>query len=101
MVTIQLTGHITENGELQVELPAGLPPGNVQITIEMANTADLSWEARAWTPEELTQLSTPDPKTGAEIVAWLQAQNDWLDTDGMTGEQWVEAVRRKEQERRA
>jgi hypothetical protein len=101
MVTIQLTGHITENGELQVELPEGLPPGNVQITIEMPNSVELPWEARAWTPEELAQLSSPDPKTGAEIVAWLQEQNDWLDTNGMAGDQWIEAVRRKEQERRA
>jgi hypothetical protein len=101
MVTIQLTGHITENGELQVDLPEGLPPGNVQITIEMPNSVELPWETRAWTPEELAQLSTPDLKTGAEIVSWLQEQNGWLDTDGMSGEQWVEAVRRKEQERRA
>jgi len=35
MSTIELTGHINEAGKLEVELPAGLPPGDVCVRIEL------------------------------------------------------------------
>lgn len=34
MVTIHLTGQVTEDGELVFETPKNLPPGEVQITIK-------------------------------------------------------------------
>ncbi len=35
MPTIELTGHITEDGKLEVDLPEGLPVGDVKVTIEL------------------------------------------------------------------
>jgi hypothetical protein len=45
-MAIQLTGWITESGKLEVELPAGLEPGPVQITIESIDPE----QAWFWTP---------------------------------------------------
>ncbi len=35
MATIELNGRINEEGELEIELPEGLPVGNVKVTIEL------------------------------------------------------------------
>jgi hypothetical protein len=100
MVTIQLPGRITEDGKLEVELPAGLQPAEVTVNIEYPTDEHaLPWELRPWTPEELAELTKPETKTGAEIVAWLKQEGGWED-DGTTGAEWVERMRRKERERR-
>lgn len=39
MMTLRLTGHITEDGKLELELPEGLPPGAVQVILELAEDA--------------------------------------------------------------
>jgi hypothetical protein len=99
MLTFHLSGRITESGKLDVDLPQGLPAGEVQITLEMPAEDEIPWELRPWTSEELTELSKPNPLTGAEIVAWLKEEGGWED-DGSSAETWVEAVRRQEQEKR-
>lgn len=103
MVTIKLTGHITENGQLELELPEGLPPGEVQITIEVPVVADeIPWEERPWTDEEIQEMMKIEPKTGAEIAAEIQAglfaDDSWTDIK-ISGAEWVEQQRRKRQER--
>jgi hypothetical protein len=94
MVTIHLNGRITEAGELQVDLPEGLPPGDVQVTIEVL-------QAKAEPPltdEELAELLKPiTPKTGAEIAADIEAGligDGWADIQ-ISGAEWVEQQRRK------
>ena len=75
MTTLELPGRITENGELTVHLPAGLPVGNVTVRLELPENAD-DWEEQPWSDEELqelVELMTPTPKTGAEIAVWLKA----------------------------
>ena len=95
MVAIQLKGRITESGELDIELPKGLPAGEVEVTLNVENTDELPWELRPWTPEELAELMKPDPKTGAEIVAWLQQEGGWEDLGITDGAEWVQEQRRK------
>jgi hypothetical protein len=57
MTTIHLTGRITEKGELEVKLPEGLPPVEVEITVEIpGQPEELPWEERPWTEEELEEL---------------------------------------------
>lgn len=70
MVAIELRGRITEEGTLDVQLPVGLPAGEVTIRIEVLPS---DWEHQPWTREELQDLMTPQPQTGAEIAAWLKA----------------------------
>lgn len=75
MTTLELLGRITENGDLTIQLPPGLPTGDVTVRIDLPETTD-SAEAQSWSDEELQELvglMTPAPKTGAEIVAWLKA----------------------------
>ncbi len=75
MTTLELHGRITEDGKLKIDLPAGLPAGDVTVRIDLPGSA-LDWEHQPWTEEELKDLidlMEPEPKTGAEIVAWLQA----------------------------
>lgn len=70
MVFIQLTGKINEKGQLEVVLPKGLSPGEVQVTIEAPSAS--SWEEQPWTDEELADLMKVNPRTGTEIVEWLE-----------------------------
>jgi hypothetical protein len=66
MVTYHLTGHVSIEGELQVDLPEGVPPGEVDVIITVPAGAS------AWTDEEIRQMMQVTPKTGAEIAALLQ-----------------------------
>ena len=102
MTLIELTGKINDQGELEIELPKGLPHhSRVKVTLEiLAEKNPTSWEEQPWTDEELEALLKTDPKTGAEITDWLMKEGDtgW-ETFGMTGEEWVEQKRRKDRER--
>lgn len=86
MATIELMGHINAAGKLELELPAGLPVGEVHVTLE------LTVEDVPWTQQELDELLRPvKPMTGREMfeagllggwgelgitdsVAWLEEQ---------------------------
>lgn len=100
MVMIHLQGRITEAGELDVQLPDGLPAGEVQVTIEVSSPEDFPWELRPWTEEELTEMVKVEPKTGAEIAAEIRAGligEGWSHIT-VSGAEWVEEFRRKQQE---
>lgn len=90
MVAVRLTGYVTESGDLEVALPEGLPPGEVQVTIEV-----LAPEESAWTDEEIREMTRIEPKTGAEIVAagHIGGWEDYGITDSV---EWVEEQRRKD-----
>lgn len=101
MVTIHLTGRITETGELEIKLPEGLPAGEVQVTVELpaeVKPDELPWEERPWTEEEIQEMMHFEPKTVAEIVQ-SGVLGAWADLGITDSETWVEEVRRKEQER--
>ena len=71
MVTVQLTGWITEEGRLEVELPNGLKPGAATVTIQ-AEAEDVSAQSSFWTDEELAEMLAPGtPMTGARIAESL------------------------------
>jgi hypothetical protein len=57
MNDLYLTGYITEDGKLEVKLPEGLKPGQVQIILTLAEL--------------------PSKSTGAEVIAMLN------ETDGL------------------
>ena len=65
MVTIRLKGHVTAEGELVFDQPANLPPGEVEITIEIAED---------FTEDEIHEVLNFTPRSGADVVA-----------DGLTG----------------
>lgn len=97
---IQLTGHITETGELRIDdLPAGLPPGQVQVTIEVPAHEEIPWEERPWTDEEIAAMNQIEPKTGVEIVA-AGHTGGWEDYGITDSVEWVEEQRRKRREQR-
>jgi hypothetical protein len=99
---IQLTGRITESGELKIDdLPEGLPPGEVQVTLEVEVPAEeeIPWEDRPWTDEEIKEMMTITPKTGAEIVARLEKEGGWEDKGITDGAEWVQEQRRKRREK--
>ncbi|MEP6984577.1 MAG: hypothetical protein ABI970_03200 [Chloroflexota bacterium] len=102
MTLIQLTGKINDQGQLELDLPQGLPSGTVQVTLEIPSvTVDIPWEERPWTDEELEALLKTDPKTGAEIAAEIEAGllgNGWSHIK-VSGAEWVEEQRRKQRER--
>ncbi len=94
MVTVHLTGNITEDGELEIELPAGLPPGKVQVTIEVASQEEISAEERPLTEEEIRELTRIEPKTGEEIVA-AGHTGGWEHYGITDSAAWVEELRYK------
>ncbi len=89
MTTLHLTAHINEKGELTAGLPVDLPPGEIEITVEIPSNAE------TWTKEELEELlkSVP-PMTGKEIIEAGLAHG-WADQDIVDGATWVEEQRRK------
>jgi hypothetical protein len=90
MTTIHLKGRITGSGELDVDLPEGLPPGDARITIEIPVN-------REWTAQELDDLLKTAPMTGAEIVK-AGLLGGWADESIGDSEAWVEELRRKRRE---
>jgi hypothetical protein len=99
MVTILLSGRITEAGKLEVDLPEGLPPGEVQVVIEMPVEEEQPLDERPWTAEEIREMMRIEPKTGAEIMARLEREGGWEDKGITDGAAWVEEQRRKRRER--
>ena len=91
MAVIHLNGRITEDGELKLDLPSGLPPGEARITIEIPIAA-------GWTSEEIDKALKVEPMTGAEIVA-SGLLGGWKDEGITDSAAWVEEQRRKRRER--
>ena len=100
MVTmIEVRGRITEAGRLEVDLPEGLPPGDVVVKIEVPAAEEMAWESQPWTEEEIRELLTFKGRTGAEIAA-SGLTGAWKDLGITDSQAWVEEVRRKQRERR-
>lgn len=96
MVTIHLTGHVTEDGELVFDPPKNLPPGEARITIELPAETPLEQD---FTDEEIEELLTFTPKSGKEVVE-LGLTGGWEDMGITDSVAWVEEQRRKRKERR-
>lgn len=92
MTMIHLNGRITETGELELDLPSGLPPGEARITIEIPTEG-------GWTPEGIDEALRIIPMTGAQIVE-AGLLGGWEDEGITDGAEWVEEQRRKARERR-
>lgn len=103
MATIHLTGRITESGKLEIDLPDGLPPGEVQVTIQVPVSEppkdSSDWENQPWTEEEIREFLTFEPKSAAEI-ADSDAIGAWAHKGITDSVAFVEDLRRKELERR-
>jgi len=97
MVTIHLTGYVTEDGKLIFDPPKNLPPGEAKITIEVpGEVAPLEQD---FTDEEIKEFLTFKPKSGKEIVESGLA-GGWEDKGITDPVEWVEEQRRKQWERR-
>jgi hypothetical protein len=95
MTTITLTGTITENGKLEVQLPEGLMPGDVQVSIALPD------DELPLSDEEVTELLRPvTPRNGAEIAAALEASEATSWETVSDGAAWVEEQRRRRREHR-
>lgn len=93
MKTIQVNGRITEEGELEIKLPEGLPAGEARITIEIS-------PGEAWTQEELERAVRIEPMSGSEMVQ-AGLTGGW-ETLGITDSvEWVEEQRRKRRDQGA
>ena len=92
MAILELTGRITEEGRLEVELPPGLPPGKARVTLQ---TVAEGTQAAS----EVGAALTIEPLTGAEIVA-MGLLGGWAEEGITDGQEWVEARRRERRERR-
>ena len=105
MSAISVVGRINEVGELELEKLPALRPGKVQVTISELVDAELPWEERPWTPEEIKALMKSEPKTGAEIAAMiLSGEVDtsvWAEMDIPDSVEWVKEQRRQRREQRA
>ena len=93
MTTIQVNGRITEEGELEIKLPEGLPPGEARITIEIS-------PGEAWTRDELERAVRIEPMSGSEMVK-AGLTGGWEDQGITDSVEWVEEQRRKRREQRA
>jgi hypothetical protein len=106
MTTIELKGHINQAGKLEVDLPLGLPEGDVKVIIEIlsgaAMNSEIPWEQRPWTEQEIQEALTFHPaQSAAEIIAALDDTSGWWEQQGITDSAaWLEEVRQKEEAER-
>jgi hypothetical protein len=87
MPTIEIDGRITDEGTLEMELPTGLAPGSVHITIETS-------AGSGWTPEELESALRVEPWSGRQIVEG-GLLGGWADQGIGDAEEWVAKQRRQ------
>lgn len=92
MVTIRLKGQVTPDGQLLFDVPDNLPPGEVDITIEVPNLDE------QFTEEEIKELLTFKPTSGAEVVA-AGLVGGWKDMNITDSVAFVEELRRKQSKR--
>lgn len=83
MTIMQLTGRIDEYGQLALDQPLDLPPGEVLITVERVTaeeqaTIDTAWDELLTSPRSLAALEKLAAKAIAEFDAGL---TDELDPD--------------------
>jgi hypothetical protein len=71
MTIVDLRGRITEDGALEVRLPAGFPPGDVLVRLQIPDHETDPEAAR--TDEEVQALMSQPPIPRAEFLAWLAA----------------------------
>lgn len=93
MLTIRLKGQVTSDGQLLVDLPDNVPPGDVEITIEIAQADE------SFTEAEIAELLTFKPTSGAEVVA-AGLTGGWEHKNITDPVAWVEEQRRKRKARR-
>ncbi|MCA9909960.1 MAG: hypothetical protein KC519_14985 [Anaerolineae bacterium] len=98
MITIRLKGHVTPTGKLEFDPPAQLPPGQVDITLEIHEPT--SSDQDAFTEAEIQDLLTFEPMSGADVVA-AGLTGTWADLDIEDPVAWVEEQRQKQQAHRA
>lgn len=100
MVTLHLTGWITEDGKLEVELPSGLKPGAADVTIQ-AEADEIGADVPFWTEEELAEMLAPGtPMTGEEIAeSLLREDSGWRDKGITDAAEWVNQQKRLRRER--
>jgi hypothetical protein len=95
--TIELRGRINRAGQLEVELPGGLPEGEVRVRIEPI-MATLTSDSGPLSDEEIAGLMRVEPTTGANIIA-AGLTGGWKDLGIADGGEWVEAARKRRQDR--
>ncbi|HEY7020379.1 MAG TPA: hypothetical protein VH349_04625 [Ktedonobacterales bacterium] len=71
MTTVDLRGRITVNGALEVRLPAGLPPGDVLVRLQIPDAQAEVTAPR--TDEEVQALMSQPPMPRDEFLARLAA----------------------------
>jgi hypothetical protein len=91
-MVIHLNGHITDDGELELDLPSGLPAGEARITIEVPLGEE-------WTTKDLDRVLQTTPMTGAEIVK-AGLVGGWENAGIDDSVRWVEERRQARRERR-
>lgn len=97
MVAIRLNGHITEDGKLEIDLPAGLPAGDVQVLIELSQQNTVPEASQTLTREEIQELMRIELKSSAELVKQLEEEGGWENLDISSGAEWVDEQHRKNQ----
>lgn len=95
MTTIWLTGHITEDGKLEIELPEGLPAGEVEVMLQVGKQSEVEDDDAPLTPEEIAELIIPKP-----VPAHLIVGGGWEHKGIEDSVEWVNNLRRKEEQRR-
>lgn len=83
MSTIQVTGFLTPDGKIELDLPEGWQSGEVQVSIIIEPT---------FTDEELDEMMVSNPKPANQIET-----GGWEDVAIDDSVEWVKNQRRKNQ----
>lgn len=108
MEWLELKGHITEDGKLEIELPQNVESGDVDVLLKLKKPIQQQVETNT---EAIDEISTDEPSTEDEIRAALKFEGKtvgeilssgligaWSDVEIDDPVEWLHEKRRKEQD---
>lgn len=76
-ILIEIKGRINEAGVLEIELPEGLPSGEVTVKIEMTEIETSLWENAAWMKDEHAVYTPPRPRKAGSAHGLIKMADDF------------------------
>ncbi len=100
MVAVRVRVNVGEDGKVLLQLPNDFPRGEQELVIEQIPADKVDIDERPLTEKEVEALLKPEPKSGAEIAAWiLEHGGGWEDKGIDDPVAWLEEQRRKRHEK--
>jgi hypothetical protein len=83
MVFVELKGRINEEGKLELDLPANLPPGEVRVFIESITPEELAADEALWDAQFAKSQDVLERMADEALKDLDEGRTDELDPDNL------------------